>query len=71
MNSSYSEKFRSPLVTFGLILVVVGLVISFSASISMDPNVNSQEILLAALGRVMTGVAFQLLGLALIFIDRK
>jgi hypothetical protein len=70
MDSSYSEKFRSPLVTFGLILVVVGLVISFSASISMDP-VSSVEILLAALGRVMTGVAFQLLGLALIFIGRK
>ncbi len=70
MNSGYSEKFRSPLVTFGLILIVVGLVISFAASISMDP-ISSQEILLAALGRVTTGIAFQLLGLALILIGKK
>ena len=71
MNSSYSEKFRSPLLTFGLILIVVGLVISFWASISMDPNVNSQEILTAALGRIATGITFQLLGLGLIVIGKK
>ncbi len=71
MNSSYSEKFRSPILTFGLILIVVGLVISFAASISMDPNVNSLEILMAALGRIATGIAFQLLGIGLIVIGKK
>jgi hypothetical protein len=71
LNSSYSEKFRSPLLTFGLILILVGLVISFWASISMDPDVNSMEILMAALGRVAAGIAFQLLGIGLIIIGRK
>jgi hypothetical protein len=71
LNSSYSEKFRSPILTFGLILIIVGLVISFWASISMDPDVNSMEILMAALGRVAAGIAFQLLGIGLIIIGRK
>jgi hypothetical protein len=57
--------------TFGLILIIVGLVISFWASISMDPDVNSMEILMAALGRVAAGIAFQLLGIGLIIIGRK
>lgn len=71
MDSSYSAKFRSPLMTFGLILIIVGLIISFAANISMDPEATSQEVLLSALGRVATGIAFQLLGLGLIIIGKK
>jgi hypothetical protein len=57
--------------TFGLILIIVGLIISFAANISMDPEATSQEVLLSALGRVATGIAFQLLGLGLIIIGKK
>ena len=70
MNSDYS-KFRSPVMTFGLILLVVGLVIAFAANISMDPSTNSQELLMSALGRVATGIAFQLVGLGLIVVGKK
>ncbi len=71
MDSSYADKFRSPVMTFGLILLVLGLLISFLANLSMDPTTNSQDILISALGRVATGIAFQLLGLGLIIIGRK
>ena len=71
MDSSYADKFRSPLMTFGLILLVVGLVIAFAANLSMDPTVNDQTVLVSALGRVATGISFQLLGLGLIIIGRK
>lgn len=71
MDSGYSAKFRSPLMTFGLILVVVGLIISFTANMSMDPAANSLELLISALGRVATGIAFELLGLGLIVIGKK
>jgi hypothetical protein len=57
--------------TFGLILIIVGLIIAFAANISMDPGASSQEVLLSALGRVATGIAFQLLGLGLIIIGKK
>ena len=57
--------------TFGLILLVVGLVIAFAANISMDPSTNSQELLMSALGRVATGIAFQLVGLGLIVVGKK
>ena len=57
--------------TFGLLLLVVGFVISFAASLSMDPQANSQELLMAALGRITTGIAFQLVGLGLIVIGKK
>ena len=71
MDSSYTDKFRSPLMTFGLILLVVGLVIAFAANLSMDPTVNDQNVLVSALGRVATGISFQLLGIGLIIIGRK
>jgi hypothetical protein len=71
MNSSYTEKFRSPVMTFGLILLVLGFVIAFLAGISMDPVANSEQALMAALGRVGTGIVFQLLGLGLVFIGKK
>ena len=70
MTSSYAEKFRSPLLTFGLILLVLGFVIAFLAGISMDPN-NTEPIMMAALGRIGTGIVFQLLGLGLILIGKK
>ncbi len=70
MGSNYS-KFRSPVMTFGLLLLVVGFVIAFAASLTMDPQANSQELLISALGRVVTGVSFQLLGLGLIVIGKK
>ncbi len=66
-----NAKSRSLLVSFGLIIIVVGFLIAFAANISMDPNVNDQYILLSALGRIGTGIAFQLLGLSLIIIGRK
>jgi hypothetical protein len=59
------------LMTFGLILIIVGLIIAFAANMSMDPAASSQEVLLSALGRVATGIAFQLLGLGLIIIGKK
>ncbi len=71
MTSSYSDKFRSPLLTFGLILLVLGFVIAFLAGISMDPEVNDSQILMAALGRIGTGIVFQLLGLGLVVIGKK
>jgi len=74
MTSSYADKFRSPVLTFGLILLVLGFVIAFLAGLSMDPNSaepNKELILLAALGRIGTGLVFQLLGLGLVFIGKK
>jgi hypothetical protein len=37
----------------------------------MDPTVNDQNVLVSALGRVATGISFQLLGIGLIIIGRK
>ena len=71
MNSGNPTKSRSPLVSFGLVIIVVGFLIAFAANISMDPSANTQEILLSALGRIGTGIAFQLLGLCLIIIGKR
>jgi hypothetical protein len=68
--SSAADKFRSPVMTFGLILMVLGFVVAFLAGLSMDPT-NMEPILLAAMGRIGTGVAFQLLGLGLVYIGKK
>jgi len=71
MNSTGTEKFRSPVMMFGLILLVLGLIVAFLALLSMDPSLNDDKILLAALGRIGTGIAFQILGLGLVYIGRK
>jgi hypothetical protein len=70
MNMSSTDKFRSPVMTFGLILLVLGFVVAFLAGLSMDPT-NTEPILFAALGRVGTGIAFQILGLGLVYIGKK
>ena len=71
MMSSNTDKFRSPILTFGLILLVLGFFIAFLAGISMDPVRNGETELMSALGRIGTGIVFQLLGLGLVFIGKK
>jgi hypothetical protein len=71
LNNGAGEKFRSPLMTFGLIILLVGFIIAFLAGISMDPYRETQGTLLSALGRIGTGIVFQLLGIGLILIGKK
>lgn len=71
MNQSNAERLRSPLITFGLILMLVGFFIAFLAGIAMDPYKNTPNELTSALGRIATGIVFQLLGLGLIIIGKK
>jgi len=71
MNADNPSKSRSLLVSFGLVIIAVGFLIAFAANISMDPNIQDEYILLSALGRIGTGIAFQLLGLSLVIIGKK
>lgn len=71
MNASNTDKFRSPMITFGLIILLAGFLIAFLAGIAMDPYKNTPNELTSALGRIATGIVFQLLGLGLIIIGKK
>jgi hypothetical protein len=59
------------MITFGLIILLAGFLIAFLAGIAMDPNKNTPNELTSALGRIATGIVFQLLGLGLIVIGKK
>jgi len=59
------------MITFGLIILLAGFLIAFLAGIAMDPYKNSANELMSALGRIATGIVFQLLGIGLILIGKK